>query len=585
MSAGLGEGVLAGVVVEVLKTCFAYGKERIKNYRNYAVYKAEDVDTMDETINKLLNIKDFYNEFWCHIPSRDRILLGKYLAQLHNLLCNNPAATELADALSPSVIYERLGHYMAAIEGPTAQTSSEDTTYVRGVWERTKREMDQFSEKMDKVSEKVRYAVKGRDQVKKTFELVGRWIDRIDDLIALRSNYLVLRTTLANKRITERVTQRVQEFSLPNTTNRIGMLLTNSDNVLPAPMENDTALNPRVTVFNSSVVNIFDSVDSFSQTLSTPAVLAPQLLGQSVSRKWATFSPASSTSSTRVIVEFKPVEQRDGFRGVKSLIKALHIGARDPDRVHVLDCLGLFEHTTASQSAIGIIFKVPFDNPDNVKCQTLNRLLSTEGALLSHRLGDRISVATSLAWSLSRFHMARWVHKRFCSDNILLFQDLTSGDQWDSITWSSPYLVGFDLARPNEAFSGPLNREPFQWSYKVYTHPDRLNNDSTKFVKFTKRHDIYSLGVVLLELGKLCAFTTSQYEKELSKFSPSDLHQCFREMAQTLTSNMGSVYAEVTMRCLDGDFGVDESEDDAEDTTLSEQFIVRVCERLECIHV
>jgi hypothetical protein len=54
------------------------------------------------------------------------------------------------------------------------------------------------------------------------------------------------------------------------------------------------------------------------------------------------------------------------------------------------------------------------------------------------------------------FYMARWVHKRFSSDNILMFQDLmVTGEEWDSVTWSSPYLVGFDLAIPNEAFSGP----------------------------------------------------------------------------------------------------------------------------------
>jgi hypothetical protein len=48
----------------------------------------------------------------------------------------------------------------------------------------------------------------------------------------------------------------------------------------------------------------------------------------------------------------------------------------------------------------------------------------------------------------------------------------------------------------------------------------------------------------------------------------ANLSRRFGELvAQTLISNMGSVYTEVTLQCLEGDFGVDTSDaNDTEDT-------------------
>jgi hypothetical protein len=612
---GAGEAILCGIVVEVLKTCFVYGKQWIHTYRHYDEHKAADADAMDEALNKLLDIRDFYTEFWDHIPPRDRRLLGKFLGQLHGLLKDKLTSNQPHDlnaprdrrllgkflgqlhgllknestprrppdlnadftALEPEKIYARLGQYMATIEGP-ASNSAEDTIYVNGVWERTKMEID-------KATEKMRYVFGGRGQTKKLFDLVGKWIDRIDELIAFRTNYILLRVTL-DASIAEQVKLRVQKYNLPDTRNRVGMLLTNSD--IPTSMTADTNLNPIVLEYPSEAVTLVQSAATIGRPLNAETPES-EILGQVGSRHWATFSP-EPLKTTRVIVEFKPLSQSNGgttsIREVRTLIKALHIGARDADRFHVLDCLGLFKY---GPNAIGILFSLPFaEDPSRVKCQTLNRILLKEhdDGLLSRRLGDRIALATSLAWSLSRFHMARWVHKCFSSDNVLLFQDPTSvGDRNDGFTWASPYLVGFELARPNEAYSVPLRAKPMQWRYKVYTHPDRLNNDTSTFIKFNKRHDIYSFGVVLLELGELCSFTTRQTQTDFGNLTPFDLRCCFRNKAQMLASVMGSVYAEVTRTCLDGNFGVTESDDDSEDTLLSEQFIIRVCERLESIHV
>jgi hypothetical protein len=159
-------------------------------------------------------------------------------------------------------------------------------------------------------------------------------------------------------------------------------------------------------------------------------------------------------------------------------------------------------------------------------------------------------------------------------------------------SWDSPFLVGFELARHSLTISDPQSQRPMEWKYRVYTHPQRLGNGGLQnFVKFNKRHDIYSLGVVLLEIGFLTLFTAPRFvnnpdpSKNLDKLSPSELARRFRGMARSLNANMGNLYAEATLRCLEANFRVDQAEDDAEDTLLTECFIVQVCELLESIRV
>jgi hypothetical protein len=65
----------------------------------------------------------------------------------------------------------------------------------------------------------------------------------------------------------------------------------------------------------------------------------------------------------------------------------------------------------------------------------------------------------------------------------------------------STYLVGFEAARLRDlsAYSSQLaETDPYK---RRYQHPDRLiTQEDGKVTRFGIRHDMYSLGVVLLEL-------------------------------------------------------------------------------------
>ena len=600
---GVGEGIAAGVILQVLQTCYVYGRKWLENYRRAGEFKVQDAEEMEHTINKLLNIKEFYLAYWVQVPGRERLILARYLGRIHNLLCDNPLAqeslvtvvgTETFHALTPADVYQQLGQYTAELERSGASIASEeDRNYVERLWDTAKKEVS-------KVKERVAFSVVGRDRTKKVLRIVEEWIGKIDDLIGYRATLILLKHITSPRTFTE----HMQRLDLPNMRNQIGLLLTNST-TLPLNIQDDTDLNPSVTVFARRAVTCMKPFDTSPPSATSSSSFVNSTFSASGtrtnSRCWAKFAPGPmSDSPTSVIIEFKPVPVTDNphndeeirtaiLRQVRSLIKALRIGAREPSKFHVMDCLGLFEDL----DALGIIFKPPYEDRNRFRCQTLNAIIENDShdRFLSRSFGNRIALATALSWSLVRFHLATWVHKKISTHNILLFQDMEA-DDGDGYSWDSPFLVGFELARHSLANSNPQQQRPMEWKQRIYTHPQRVGNDRHQtFVKFTKRHDIYSLGVVLLEIGLLHLFTAPRFvnnsdpSKNLDKLSPSALARHFQRMARSLRMNMGSLYAEATLRCLEGDFHVNEVEDDSEDTLLTERFIVQVCEVLESIRI
>ena len=63
--------------------------------------------------------------------------------------------------------------------------------------------------------------------------------------------------------------------------------------------------------------------------------------------------------------------------------------------------------------------------------------------------------------------------------------------------YHEPWILGFESSRPEGELSyGPTEIYPER---DVYRHPDRQGQVK---MQFTKLHDIYALGVILLEIGK-----------------------------------------------------------------------------------
>ena len=131
----------------------------------------------------------------------------------------------------------------------------------------------------------------------------------------------------------------------------------------------------------------------------------------------------------------------------------------------------------------------------------------------------RVALARAITESVERLHAVNWLHKGIRSYNILLFptEDRketqshalpSSMDNLDRLNFSKPTLSGFESARP-EAESRWTEKAGRNIAHDLYRHPDLQqqgldwdsSNSESARISFNKSFDVYSLGIVLLEIA------------------------------------------------------------------------------------
>ena len=175
-------------------------------------------------------------------------------------------------------------------------------------------------------------------------------------------------------------------------------------------------------------------------------------------------------------------------------------------------CIGWRYDPTSHR--LGYIFEIP--NGVTAKPVSLLKLLKDEEANI--QLGKKFKLAHGLAECISKLHMVKWVsfcpnfvyaasgdrsqvHESFRSENVLFFPTTSSGTiehlSLEQITdCSQPWILGFELSRPENDFSAGFI--DIDAARDIYRHPERQGQPQRPFQKI---HDIYALGVVLLEIG------------------------------------------------------------------------------------
>lgn len=174
-------------------------------------------------------------------------------------------------------------------------------------------------------------------------------------------------------------------------------------------------------------------------------------------------------------------------------------------------------------------------------------------------LNDRFHVAKVISRALGVLHDDQWLHKNINSHAIKFFYREGS----DKYNATSPYLTEFELSRPESAFSAGTSADPTtNVEENIYRHPQRFGASTSLFNKI---HDIYSLGVVLLELG-LWKTARQMYdemviEKDHVKTPPKEgklgqtVKEWYLELAnRDLEHHMGSTYKKAVLLCLGGDW-------------------------------
>jgi hypothetical protein len=266
----------------------------------------------------------------------------------------------------------------------------------------------------------------------------------------------------------------------------------------------------------------------------------------------------------------------------------------------ILHCPGI-RYDQDLQTHYELIYTIP---PDHFEPQSLRALLTSPDARnedgLRHPLDQRFRLADRLATAVLYVHSGHFVHKHIKPENIIVFT--TSETQKFPQTLGTPFLVGFDRSRLQQG--GTKKRGDDILTDSVYQHPKRWG--VTAEDRFTILHDIYSLGVVLLELGlwkPIVRWSSSRgryiswsvlddlIDGERQKLRPNvePIHICNRFIkiaSEGLPCKMGQKYANVVVACLTGNIeeGIDLGNDEKE-AKVGLGYITNVVSKLEGLKI
>ncbi|KAI3337492.1 hypothetical protein HD806DRAFT_476834 [Xylariaceae sp. AK1471] len=296
-----------------------------------------------------------------------------------------------------------------------------------------------------------------------------------------------------------------------------------------------------------------------------------------------------------VIVEWKYYSNNSPFRIEHSTRLASLVGLLNHNKLYnrflALPCKGLVND--GANSRVGLVFSIGGSDTPNV--ENLLELMQN-----SHRtappLGERFRLARDLVVALSSLHSVQWLHKSLRSDNIIILkQKISKGpmEQAQRLTrhtdsetdevgltkreskygathiTSVPeplppfYLLGWDLSRPDHPseLSETLSISTSEFQSKrdrirLYSHPELSTaSESAKRARFQPQFDIYSMGLVLLEIGLWRPIETIRH-KNLNEFR----ERVHGEYCDKLLSKMGQIYWRAVQRYLYNDFSVDKEE-------------------------
>lgn len=262
----------------------------------------------------------------------------------------------------------------------------------------------------------------------------------------------------------------------------------------------------------------------------------------------------------------------------------------DPETFGLLACKGFCMDPIDLK--ITLVFRIPpsLGNPRSLR----DLLLNTE---CPKSLTQRFDFAKDLAKSVGYVHTFGFVHKNIRPESVLSFSS-TDGRSL------STFLVGLDTFRREEAFTLRVGDSFVEKN--LYRHPSRQGLSPTW--DYVMQHDIYSLGVCLLELGLWKSFieypvidgaTTPQWSSILGMptdldplqavlYLCSDAKERLVSLAQDeLPQYMGTKYTDIVvtcLTCLDHDnenFGDEKEFQDEDGISIGVRYIEKVSRLLE----
>ena len=281
----------------------------------------------------------------------------------------------------------------------------------------------------------------------------------------------------------------------------------------------------------------------------------------------------------------KHVPAKRTVRRIEELVALLQ--SEKPEQFCAPRCLGYFDDRddiaeSQHDYRFGIVFEKP--DPDCIP-KSLHQMLPERKPSLT----DRVSLAHKVATCVLYLHAVNWLHKALRSDSILFFPN--SNDNNNNANLGQPKLTGFELARPDKPGETTTTGEANEWC-ELYVHPNYQGSNAKG--TYQKTFDIYSLGIILLEISYWkpieqivgidpdCAQVAELKNIRSRLLDPGAGH-----LAQVL-ADQGKKYHEAVKCCLEGRaaFGIGEDENEVDVLTgakLQQAFMTHVVNALESI--
>ena len=167
--------------------------------------------------------------------------------------------------------------------------------------------------------------------------------------------------------------------------------------------------------------------------------------------------------------------------------------ADKPNEFRTPRCLSYFDYRDDSdKSEHEARFSLLFEKPANSGIPVSLHYLITNRP--KPGLSERIGLAYKITTSILFLHAVKWLHKGLRSDSVMFMVGAKG-----NLDISQPYITGYDYARPDKDGETTTSGEINEW-WELYVHP--YYQGLGRKGGYRKTFDIYSLGIILLEIAK-----------------------------------------------------------------------------------
>jgi serine/threonine protein kinase len=279
------------------------------------------------------------------------------------------------------------------------------------------------------------------------------------------------------------------------------------------------------------------------------------------------------------VMERMEASQYQNFSDAKEIASYLARRlAANPSNRGILRCLGYRE----TNDHLELVFEVP--NELEPQPQTLRSLLADDmdndaGYGGGRPLDHRFRLAQQISEAILSVHTAQLVHKNIRPETILVFRaklltgSTTTTSAKDDLTGLGlPFLTDWKTVRKASDLSA--RKGGSDWTADIYRHPRRQGLQPEE--RYSMQHDIYSLGVCLLEIGLwepfiitnaqgqefMCdkfrelavasGFVTQEESNSISKLTkPMTVQKVMIALAKgLLPQRMGLIFTDLVVYCL-----------------------------------